>query len=231
MPGVQVGGQLLRIVEEAFGRPGRALGRRPGAVDGGVDAVAGQEPGQAGQRGHGAGERDGRGPGFRAGPRVERDVGPPREVIVRAVRDRHQERPVALARELVGEPDDLGAFAGLAHDDRERSAVQHRAAEVQELGRVHEQGGHPPRREVVDRRVARVVGAPHAREYDRPSGGARLPDPFERVALVDQGGRRAPHRVGLAGDLAQERVGEALQGSHAASLVPIRPLPRERARA
>src|SRR6185295_8323561 len=104
--------------------------------------------------------------------------------------------------------------AGLADDDGEGPRVEDRPAEVQQLGRVHQERRDAASRQVVHRWVAGVVRPTHAGEHDRAGDVARLPDAFELVALVDQRRGRPTHRVGLAGDLAQEEIGQALEGSH-----------------
>src|SRR5215211_3883205 len=183
-------------------------------IDRGVDAVARKQPREPRERGHRGREGHRRRSRLGARPRVELDVRPAREVVVGAVGERDDEGPGALLGELVHEAHDLGALPGLAHDDGEGPRVQDRPAEVQHLRGVDQQRRDTAGGQVVHRRVAGVVGAAHAGEHDRPSRLARLPDPFELVALVHQGRGRPSHRVGLTGDLAEEAIGQAFERSH-----------------
>jgi hypothetical protein len=179
------------------GRQGGGLSRGPGPVDRGPHAVTAEEARHARERREGCRERDGRWPDFEPRRRVEANVRSGRELVGQAVGHRHDERSAALRLDHVGQLDDLGALAGLAHDHHERSCAEDRAAEMEQLGRVHEDGGDTAPGEFVHCRIARIVGAPHPGEDDRRRQTAGLVDALELVPLLDQRGGGAPEPVRL----------------------------------
>ena len=75
-------------------------------------------------------------------------------------------------------------------------------AEVEELGGVEHRGGDAGRPERGHRRVAGVVGAPHAGEDDVAPGAHRR----QRTGLVEGRLVRSPDRLGLARDLGDESI-------------------------
>ncbi len=210
LPVAQPPGELVGpcdpVVEEPLDGPRRALGRGARAIDRRVDAVAGKEAREPRQLGHRRRERHRRGPGLRAGPGVEGDVAVLGERVGQPVGDRQHERSGPLLRDVARELHDLRALTGLADDRDQRVGAQDRPAEVQELRRVHQQGGDTPAGQVVHGRVAGVVRAPHPREHERAGRLGGLADPLQRLALVDERGGGAAEGVRLAGDLREEWV-------------------------